>query len=75
MTLTIFESGTLIELVETELKNNNFEFDEKNFKQLHGSSYDQLRSEQIFFLPPYAVLSMADLEEENFNAFEEKPVI
>ena len=34
-------------------------------------SYDQNK----FFLPPYAVLSMADLEEENFNAFEEKPVI
>ena len=34
-------------------------------------SYDQ----NNFFLPSYAVLSMADLEEENCNAFEEKPVI
>ena len=51
------------------LKNNFFEFDQKTFKQVHGTAIGTK------FAPPYAILFMADLEEKILNAFEEKPMI
>ena len=62
-------SDTLIELAEIVLKSNFFEFDLKTFKQVRGTAIGTK------FAPRYAILFMADLEEEILNAFEEKPVI
>ena len=62
-------SDTLIELAEIVLKNNIFEFDEKTFRQVHGTATGTK------FAPPYAILFMADLEEKILSAFEEKPMI
>ena len=62
-------SDTLIELAETVLKSNFFEFDQKTFKQVRGTAVGTK------FAPPYAILFMADLEEKIPNAFEEKPMI
>ena len=61
--------GTLVELTEIVLKNNIFEFNEKTFKQVRGTTIGTK------FAPPYAILFMADLEEKILNAFEEKPMI
>ena len=61
-------SDTLIELAEIILENNFFEFDQKTFKQVHGTAIGTK------FAPPYAILFMADLEEKILNAFEEKPI-
>ena len=49
------------------LKNSIFEFVEKNFKQVRGTTIG------IKFAPPYAILFMADLEEKIPNVFEKKP--
>ena len=54
-------SDTLIELAETVLRNNIFEFDEKTFKQIRGTAIGTK------FAPPYAILFMADLEEKILN--------
>ena len=62
-------SDSLIELSEIVLKNNFFEFDQKTFKQVHKTA---IRTK---FAPPYAILSIAYLEEKTLNAFEEKPMI
>ena len=56
-------SETLIELAEIKLKNNLFEFDQKNFKQERGAAIGTK------FAPPYAILFMVDLEEKILNAF------
>ena len=62
-------SDNLIELAETVLKNNFFEFDQKTFKQVRGTAIGRK------FAPSYAILFMADLEEKILNTFEEKPMI
>ena len=62
-------NDTLIDPAEIVLKNNFFEFDQKNFKQVRGTAIGTK------FAPPYAILFMADLEEKILNAFEEKPMI
>ena len=62
-------SDSLIELAEIVLKNNILEFDEKTFKQVRGTATGTK------FAAPYAILFMADLEEKNLNAFEEKFMI
>ena len=51
-------SDTLAELVEIVLKNNIFEFDEKTFQWKCGTAI------WTKFVPPYAILFMADLEEK-----------
>ena len=51
------------------LKNNVFQFDEKTFKQVHGTAIGTK------FAPPYAILFMADLEEKILNTSEKKPMI
>ena len=61
-------SDTLIELAEIVLK-NIFELDKKTFKQIRGATIETK------FSPSYAILFMADLEENILNAFEEKPMI
>ena len=62
-------SDTLTELAEVVLKNNIFEFDEKTFKQKRGTAIGTK------FAPPYAILFMADFEEEMLESFEKKPMI
>ena len=62
-------SNTLAELAEMDLKNNIFEFDEKNFKQKHGTIIGTK------FAPPDAILFIADFEEKMLESFEKKPVI
>ena len=62
-------SDTLIELAEIVLENNAFEFDEKTFKQVRGTTIGTK------FVPPYAILFMADLKKKTLNAFEEKPMV
>ena len=62
-------SDILIELREIVLKNNLFEFDQKTFKQVRGTTIGP----QV--TPPYAILFMANLEEKILNVFEEKPMI
>ena len=51
------------------LKNNIFEFDEKSFKQVRGTTIEKQ------FAPPYLIFFMTDLEEKILNAFEEKLMI
>ena len=51
-------SDTLAELTEVALKNNIFEFDEKTFKQKHGTA------KGTKFAPPYAILFKAGFEEK-----------
>ena len=53
----------MIELSEILLKNNVFEFDEKNYKQIKASAIEGK------FAPPYDMLFMADL-----RAFDEKSI-
>ena len=57
-------SDTLAELAEIVLKNNIFEFDENTFKQKRGTAIGTK------FVPPYAILFMADLEEKLLGIFE-----
>ena len=62
-------SNTLTELAEVVLKNNTFEFDEKTFKKKRGTAIGTK------FAPPYAILFMADFEENMLESFEKKAVI
>ena len=62
-------SDTLADLAEIVLKNNIFEFDEKTFKQKRGTAIGTK------FVPPYAILYMADLEEKLLEIFEKNPMI
>ena len=57
-------SDTLIELAKIVLKYNFFEFNQKTFKQVRGTSIGTT------FAPLYAILFMADLEERILNALE-----
>ena len=62
-------SDNLIELAEIILKNIFFEFDQKTFKQVRGTTIGTR------IAPPYAILFMADLEGKILNDLEEKPMI
>ena len=62
-------SDTLTKLAEVVLKNNIFEFDEKNLKQKHGTAIGTK------FVPPYAIIFMVDFEEIMLESFERKPMI
>ena len=62
-------SNILKQLAEIVLKNNIFEFDEKDFKQVRATGLGTK------FAPSYAILFMADLEEKILNVFEEKSMI
>ena len=62
-------SDSLIELAETKLKNNIFQFDEKTFKQVCGTAIGTKLA------PPYAILFMGDLEEKILHASQKKPMI
>ena len=62
-------SETLAELSKIALKNNIFEFDENTFKQKRGTTIGTK------FLPPCAILYMADLEEKLLEIFEKKKMI
>ena len=62
-------SDTLAELAEIVLKNNIFEFDEKTFKQKRGTDIGTK------FVPPYAILYMADLEKKLLEIFQKKTMI
>ena len=60
---------TLIELAEIVLKNNIFQFNEKTLKQLRGTVISTK------FVPPYAIIFMADLEERILEDIELQPRI
>ena len=62
-------SDTLTKLAEVALKNNIFEFDEKNFKQKRGTAIGTR------FAPPYAILFIADFDKKMLESFEKKPMI
>ena len=62
-------SDTLTELAEVVLRNNIFEFDEKNFKQKRGATVGTK------FAPPYAIPFMADFVEKMLESFEKKSMI
>ena len=62
-------SDILKQLAEIVLKNNIFEFDEKDFKQVRATGLGTK------FAPSYAILFVTDLEEKILNVFEEKPMI
>ena len=47
----------LLELAEIVLKNNIFQYNEKNLRQLRGTAIGTK------FAPPYAIIFMTDLEE------------
>ena len=51
---------TLVELAESVLKNNIYQFNEKTLKQLRGTA----------IAPPYAILCMADLAERILEDIE-----
>ena len=57
---------TLPELPKIVLKNNTIEYHEKTFKQIRGTAIGTK------FVPLYAILFMADLEEKLMEAFEKK---
>ena len=46
--------------------NNNFQFDEKTFKQLRETAIG-IETETAKFALPYAILFVADLGEKNLN--------
>ena len=60
---------TLLELAEIVLKNNIFQFNEKNLKLLRDTSIGTK------FAPPYAIKFMADLEEKILEDIELQPRI
>ena len=60
---------TLVELAEIVLKNNIFQFSEKTLKQLRGTVISTK------FVPPYAIIFMADLEERILEDIELQPRI
>ena len=55
---------TLVEFAEIVLKNSIFQFNEKALKQLRGTASGTK------FIPPYAILFMADLEERILDNIE-----
>ena len=59
-------TDTLIELTELILKNNIFEFSDKTYKQIRGTTIGTK------FAPPYAVLFMAALEEKILSKVKKK---
>ena len=59
-------SDTLPELAEIVFKNNIFKFNEKTFKQKHGTAI------ATDFVPPYAILYMVDLKEKLLEIFGKK---
>ena len=59
-------TDTLIEFAELVLKNNNFEFSEKSYKQIRGTAIGTI------FVTPYAVLSMAALEKKTLSNLQKK---
>ena len=65
------QSSRLLPMNSTNKKprKNIFEFDEKTFKQKHGTAIGTK------FAPPYAILYMADLEEKLLEIFEKNPMI
>ena len=62
-------SDTSTELAEVVLKNNIFELDEKSFKKKRGTTIGTK------FAPTYAILFMADFEEEMSESFKKKSTI
>ena len=60
---------SLCELTEIVLKNNVFEFNEKVFRQLRGTAIGTKMA------PPYAILFLADLEENFLEGCEFKPEV
>ena len=59
-------ADNLIELAELVLKNNIFEFFDKTYKQIRGTTIGTK------FAPPYAVLFMAALEEKILKKVKKK---
>ena len=59
----------MTELAKVVLKNNIFEFDEKTFKQKRGTAIG------TEFVPPCAILFIADFEEKMLERYEKKPMI
>ena len=62
-------TDTSIELAELVLKNNIFEFSDKTYKQIRGTAIGTK------FVPPYAVLFMAVLEEKTLSEVKKKPSV
>ena len=60
---------TLIELAELILKNNIFEFSDKTFNQICGTTIDTKLA------LPYAILFMAPLEVKIFSKVKKKPSV
>ena len=60
-------TDTLVELAELVLKNNIFNFNEKNLQQKRG------RAIETKFAPPYIILFMAELEEKVLEKVDNKP--
>ena len=62
-------TDTLIELTQLVLKNNNFGFSDKSYKQICGTAIGTK------FAPPYAVLFMAVLEQNILSKVKKKPSV
>ena len=62
-------TDSLCELAEIVLKNNIFEFDEKTYRQLRGTAIGTKMA------PPYAILFLAQLEEEFLKNCRFKPKV
>ena len=60
-------TDTLAELPELVLKNNVFNFNEKNLQQKRGTAIEAK------FAPPYIILFMAELEEKVLEKVDNKP--
>ena len=60
-------TDTLVELAELVLKNNIFNFNEKNLQQKRGTAIETK------FAPPYIILFMAELEEKVLEKVDNKP--
>ena len=58
------KTETVLELAEIVLKNNTFQFNEETLKQLRGTAIGTK------FVPPYAIIFMADLEERTLEDTE-----
>ena len=59
----------LVELAEVVLRNNVFTFGKKTLKEIRGTAIGTK------FAPPYNVLFMGELEEENLKEVELKPYL
>ena len=60
-------TDTLVELADTALKNNYFQFLDKTFKQ------KQVTAIETKFAPPYSILFMVDLEKCLLSDIDLKP--